>query len=70
HGRGAVDGVGGTYATAVITDINIILNDAQHIKAQSSLLNQRWDGIRAIPDTLKIHYAKSLSPYNVEVRLF
>ncbi|CAF4451738.1 unnamed protein product, partial [Rotaria magnacalcarata] len=66
HGRGAVDGVGGTYATAAITDINIILNDAQHIKAQSSLLNQRWDEIRAIPDTLKIHYAKSLSPYNVE----
>ncbi|CAF4697801.1 unnamed protein product, partial [Rotaria sp. Silwood2] len=90
HGRGAVDGVGGTvkrlvwrgvmakqcvirnaydfvqYATAVITDINIILIDAQHIKAQSSLLNQRWDGIRAIPDTLKIHYVKSLSPYNVE----
>ncbi|CAF4676861.1 unnamed protein product, partial [Rotaria magnacalcarata] len=55
HGRGAVDGVGGTYATAAITDINIILNDAQHIKAQSSLLNQRWDEIRAIPDTLKIH---------------
>ncbi|CAF4992431.1 unnamed protein product, partial [Rotaria magnacalcarata] len=54
------------YATAVITDINIILIDAQHIKAQSSLLNQRWDGIRAIPDTLKIHYVKSLSPYNVE----
>ncbi|CAF1634945.1 unnamed protein product [Rotaria magnacalcarata] len=94
HGRGAVDGVGGTvkrlvwrgvmakqcvirnaydfvqYATAVITDINIILIDAQHIKAQSLLLNQRWDGIRAIPDTLKIHYVKSLSPYNVEVRLF
>ena len=94
HGRGAVDGVGGTvkrlvwkgvmakqcvirnaydfvqYATAVVTNINIILIDAQHIKAQSSLLDQRWSGIRTIPNTLKIHYLKSLSPYNVEVRPF
>ena len=58
------------YATAVVTNINIILIDAQHIKAQSSLLDQRWNGIRTIPNTLKIHYVKSLSFYNVEVRPF
>ena len=58
------------YATAIVTNINIILIDAQHIKAQSSLLDQRWNGIRTIPNTLKIHYVKSLSPYNVEVRPF
>ena len=48
----------------------LYLSMPQHIKAQSSLLDQRWNGIRTIPNTLKIHYVKSLSSYNVEVRPF
>lgn len=94
HGRGAVDGVGGSvkrlvwkgvmanrcivrnakdfvhYATAVTKNINVILVDAQYIKSQSSLLDQRWDKVRAVPDTLKIHYVKSLSLYNIEIKPF
>jgi hypothetical protein len=42
----------------------------QNLKSQSSLLNQRWDKVRAVPDTLNTHYDKSLSLYNVEVKSF
>ncbi|CAF1514548.1 unnamed protein product, partial [Rotaria sordida] len=90
HGRGAVDGVGGSvkrlvwkgvmakqciisnandfahYAIAVAKNINIIYVDVQDIKFQSSLLDQRWDQVRAVPNTLQIHYVKALSLYNIE----
>jgi hypothetical protein len=42
----------------------------QNLKSQSSLLNQRWDKVRAVPDTLNTHYVKSLSLYNAEVKPF
>jgi hypothetical protein len=58
------------YATAVAKNINIILIDAQLFKSQSSLLDQRRNKVRSIPNTLKIHYIKSLSLYNVEVKPF
>ncbi|CAF1346632.1 unnamed protein product [Rotaria sordida] len=94
HGRGAVDGVGGSvkrlvwkgvmakqciisnandfahYATAVAKNIIIIYVDVQDIKFQSSLLDQRWDQVRAVPNTLQIHYVKALSLYNIEVKTF
>ncbi|CAF4199780.1 unnamed protein product, partial [Rotaria sordida] len=80
HGRGAVDGVGGSvksnandfahYAIAVAKNITIIYVDVQDIKFQSSLLDQRWDQVRAVPNTLQIHYVKALSLYNIEVKIF
>ncbi|CAF3132105.1 unnamed protein product [Rotaria sp. Silwood2] len=54
------------YATAVAKNINIIFVDAQDIKSQSSLLDQRWNQVRAVSNTLKIHYVKALSLYNIE----
>jgi hypothetical protein len=57
-------------ATAAATHINTILIDAQYIKSQSVVLDQRWEKVRSIPDTLKIHYVISLSLYNVEVKPF
>jgi hypothetical protein len=53
-------------ATAIAKNINIILMDAEHVKSQSLLLDQRWEKVRPIPNTLKIHYVKPLSLYNVE----
>jgi len=58
------------YAIATKTSINIILMDLEQIKSQSALLDQRWEKVRPIPNTLKIHYVKVLSLYNVEVKPF
>jgi len=44
--------------------------DPQNIKSQSPLLDQRWYKARAVLDTLKIHYVKSLSFCNVELKPF
>ncbi|CAF4753471.1 unnamed protein product, partial [Rotaria sp. Silwood2] len=48
-------------------NINIIFVDAHDIKSQSSLLDQRWNQVRAVSNTLKIHYVKALSLYNIEL---
>ncbi|CAF3263065.1 unnamed protein product [Rotaria sp. Silwood2] len=58
------------YANAITKNINIILVNEQDIKSHSALLDQRWNNIKAIPNTLKIHSVKSLSLYNVEVKPF
>ncbi|CAF3089880.1 unnamed protein product, partial [Rotaria sp. Silwood2] len=58
------------YASAVTKSINVILINTQQITSQSPLLDQRWAKVRPIPNTLKIHYVKSLSLYNVEVKPF
>jgi hypothetical protein len=40
------------YTTAVAKSMNIILMDAEHIKSQSLLLDQRWKKVRPIPNQL------------------
>jgi len=94
HGRGAVDGVGGTlkrlvwkgvlanqcvvrnaqdfahYAKATVKHINTILIDSQYIKSQSSSLDKKWLKVRPVPQTLKIHYVKPVSLYNIEIKPF